>query len=193
MERSHHDAFLFSPRKCWLSTQAENNWVQSIELYASKDSQADDEIYNSYNFCNNWDDRKFSFDLGTAEILNDYRFVESYPRRWILSSAIRLDLEEDGEIGELNIMSWYNIPYFPILVHLKTANVIWIQCIHPPLLHLYTILLWPWVTDVSAKSRFMLLLSNLLKRVINLFVCIKRFNVSCSHNFCVCFRYSKND
>ena len=76
----------------------------SYNVYAKKTIKKGDEIFNSYNMCTVCGGRKFSFEYGTSEVLNDYGFVESYPRRWILSDDIRFDLDEvDDGSGNLEL------------------------------------------------------------------------------------------
>jgi spermidine synthase len=53
----------------------------SVEVYAIRDIDAQEQIYTSYNFCLDCKERTQKF--GTPEILRDYGFIEEYPQSWI--------------------------------------------------------------------------------------------------------------
>ncbi len=91
-----------------LNTWMVKNWRQSVDMYARYDIQKGQEIYNSYNFCNNCNNRIRSFDFGTMEIFNDYGFIERYPQRWILSPNFRFDLNynDDDDKFEVSLCPW---------------------------------------------------------------------------------------
>lgn len=89
----------------WLNTESDSVHYNTndVTVRASRDIQAGEEIYTSYNFCTDCGSR--DGDFGTPEILRDYGFVEQYPQRWIFhqfeSVAFELDeIEHKNELGE---------------------------------------------------------------------------------------------
>ena len=91
-----------------LNTWMVKYWGQSIHMYARHDIPKGQEIYNSYNFCNNCSNRIESFDFGTMELFNDYGFIEKYPQRWILHPNFRFDLNynQQNDKFELSLCPW---------------------------------------------------------------------------------------
>jgi hypothetical protein len=88
-------------------TQFANNQSHyyRFEVVASKMIQAGEELYNSYNQCNNC---AWSKDwLGTPEVLRLYGFVELMPQRWLFHYVrVKFDLDwkdEDESSGELEV------------------------------------------------------------------------------------------
>ncbi len=96
----------------WLNTESNDGGVHRdgktpIRVTAKRDISKGEEIYTSYNQCEDCGGRILNY--GTPEILRDYGFVEQMPQTWIFSSiglGFRMDLkprdadEEDQEDGE---------------------------------------------------------------------------------------------
>jgi len=71
------------------------------EVTARKDIQAGEQIYNSYNMCENCGGRKDGY--GTPEVFRDYGFVEDFPQRWSFENFnFMFDLAE-SETGEIEL------------------------------------------------------------------------------------------
>lgn len=71
------------------------------EVTARKDIQPGEQIYNSYNMCENCGGRKDGY--GTPEIFRDYGFVENFPQRWNFEELeFMFDLAE-SETGEIEL------------------------------------------------------------------------------------------
>jgi len=93
----------------WLNTYHNpvRDGSSKIVVQASRDIQAGEEVYNSYNFCSDCGGRSYGY--GTPEILRDYGFVEQYPQRWFfLNNDVAFELDEqknaDGSgTGELKV------------------------------------------------------------------------------------------
>eukprot|EP00957_Ditylum_brightwellii_P161262 12278387-Ditylum_brightwellii.AAC.1 len=65
----------------WFNTKCSQMYnVESIKVYASRDIKAGEELYGSYNMCEDCELRMHSY--GTPDILGDYGFVEHVPQRW---------------------------------------------------------------------------------------------------------------
>ena len=64
----------------WTSLDSEIKIGEYHQTAATRTIEAGEEIYLSYNLCNQCGGRKH--DYGTGEILRDYGFVEDYPRRF---------------------------------------------------------------------------------------------------------------
>jgi hypothetical protein len=72
---------------------------ESVEIRASRDIQAGETIFTSYNLCTHCTDRAASA-YGTPEILRDYGFVEQYPQRWYFEEEeIAFDIDGDSSAG----------------------------------------------------------------------------------------------
>ena len=85
----------------WFNT--ENYMVEGkkVQLRASRDIKQGEQIYNSYNMCNNCQNRAKNY--GTPEILRDYGFIEDFPQRWtFFPQGVRIDLDEN-ENGEIKL------------------------------------------------------------------------------------------
>lgn len=85
----------------WLNTKSNSvhNHDENVLVKASQDIKAGDEIYTSYNFCEDCGNRGVK-QFGTPEIFRDYGFVENYPQRWFLGRkglSFELDEEFDDE------------------------------------------------------------------------------------------------
>jgi spermidine synthase len=82
------------------STHDEDN---DIIVQASRDISAGEEIYTTYNFCEDCGNRAYFY--GTSHIFRDYGFIEQYPRRWVFGKIV-FDLDyKDGDPNELQV-SW---------------------------------------------------------------------------------------
>jgi hypothetical protein len=69
---------------------------ESVEIRASRDIQAGETIFTSYNLCTQCINRAAST-YGTPEILRDYGFVEQYPQRWYFPKQnIAFDIKESS-------------------------------------------------------------------------------------------------
>eukprot|EP00957_Ditylum_brightwellii_P062110 4713660-Ditylum_brightwellii.AAC.1 len=80
-----------------------------IIIFASREIRPGQQIYNSYNQCQDCGGR-FT-DYGTPEILRDYGFVEMFPQRWIFEHydvAFEIDekYEEGKGTGEYVLNEW---------------------------------------------------------------------------------------
>jgi len=103
---------MMSHRNGWrLNTIDENVHNSDVVIVkAKKDIKAGEEIYTSYNMCQDCAARINSY--GTPEILRDYGFVEQQPQSWIfpdIDVAFRTDdvLDEKGEpTGEIKLSEW---------------------------------------------------------------------------------------
>lgn len=76
---------------------------ETIQVFARRDIAKGEEIYTTYNFCANCENRFMGY--GTPELLRDYGFVEGFPQRWFFHEqrlAFELDVEEDGKY----VVSW---------------------------------------------------------------------------------------
>lgn len=92
----------------WLNTASNDGGVHTdsgILVHAKRDIEQGEEIYTSYNMCEDCGGRVVSY--GTSEILRDYGFVEQMPQSWIfpqLDLGFRIDLKDkdegEGEDGE---------------------------------------------------------------------------------------------
>mmetsp|Transcript_11539 Transcript_11539/g.13218 ORF Transcript_11539/g.13218 Transcript_11539/m.13218 type:complete len:1224 (+) Transcript_11539:116-3787(+) len=80
----------------WLNTKSNSVHKKSenIKVQASRDIKGGEEIYTSYNFCEDCGDRGARH-FGTPEILRDYGFVENFPQRWFLGRKIAFELDEE--------------------------------------------------------------------------------------------------
>jgi len=85
----------------WLNTKIPNSVHdvnRPIVVQASRDIQAGEEIFTTYNFCEDCGNRKLWY--GTPELLRDYGFVERYPQRWVFpnqDTIFDLDLERNDK------------------------------------------------------------------------------------------------
>lgn len=75
---------------------------EPAEVYASRDIKTGEEIYTTYNHCEDCGGRYT--DYGTPEILREYGFVEQFPQSWIfheLDIGFRIDRVYDNDGYEL--------------------------------------------------------------------------------------------
>jgi len=75
---------------------------EPAEVYASRDIEAGEEIYTTYNHCEDCGARYTNY--GTPEILREYGFVEQFPQSWILHDigiGFRMDHSYDDDGNEL--------------------------------------------------------------------------------------------
>jgi Spermine/spermidine synthase domain/SET domain len=89
----------------WTNTKTVETEGVAHETTAIKTIEKGEEIYISYNFCEECGGRKKFY--GTAEILRDYGFIERMPQRWhyFMPKHYQFDLDEneDGAI----VLSWH--------------------------------------------------------------------------------------
>lgn len=97
----------------WLNTRSDENGVHNgdVKVYAKRDIKKGEEIYTSYNMCEDCGARVKTY--GTSELFRDYGFVENFPQFWIFKdSEIKFRFDEVGydEEGEsiLRITEWVN-------------------------------------------------------------------------------------
>lgn len=80
----------------WTNTASNNlHEGEPASVYASRDIEEGEEIYTTYNHCEDCGARYVTY--GTPEILREYGFVEQFPQSWIFS---------DIEVG-FRIDHWY--------------------------------------------------------------------------------------
>ncbi len=75
----------------------------AVRVQAKRDIKAGEEIYTTYNMCEDCEERANTF--GTPEILRDYGFVEQYPQSWIFES-IDVAFRIDEVNGDLEVTEW---------------------------------------------------------------------------------------
>eukprot|EP00527_Entomoneis_sp_CCMP2396_P009542 CAMPEP_0198139016 /NCGR_PEP_ID=MMETSP1443-20131203/2350_1 /TAXON_ID=186043 /ORGANISM="Entomoneis sp., Strain CCMP2396" /LENGTH=343 /DNA_ID=CAMNT_0043800989 /DNA_START=303 /DNA_END=1334 /DNA_ORIENTATION=+ len=86
----------------WLNTKETSVYDEDqpdVVVKARKHIQAGDEIYTSYDECEDCVGRADTY--GTPDILRDYGFVEIFPQKWIFEDqevAFKLDENEEGEL-----------------------------------------------------------------------------------------------
>lgn len=117
-EKRREDAYLYMISRSWsgkmvpildMINHRNGNWFnvesttahagRDIEVYAVKPIKKGDQLYNSYNECNDLDCEDIKYTYVTQHILVDYGFVEDYPRRWMFE--IHKDgIEADGDIDD---------------------------------------------------------------------------------------------
>jgi len=76
----------------------------NVVVKAKRDIKTGEELYTSYNMCEDCGNRKDSY--GTPEILRDYGFIEQYPQRWIFPEAIGFQIDEKKEGSGILTLSW---------------------------------------------------------------------------------------
>ena len=92
---------------------------QPIEVFCARDIRQGEELYGSYDQCNDCGGRTDSY--GTAEILRDYGFVEDYPQKWIFPKqriSFSLDYtytkDSNGTVVEIHKddlqLHWHSAP-----------------------------------------------------------------------------------
>lgn len=99
----------------WLNTRSDENGVHNgdVNVYAKRDIKKGEEIYTSYNMCEDCGGRVKTY--GTSELFRDYGFVENFPQFWIFNfndSEIKFRMDEAGHDEEeksiLRITEWVN-------------------------------------------------------------------------------------
>ena len=99
----------------WLNTKHSNVFDKEveIELIAKRDIQKNEQIYTTYNRCENCGSRVYRY--GTPDILRDYGFVEQMPQSYFLypfGFGFRVDYkdyDENGQpIGDVTVTEWIN-------------------------------------------------------------------------------------
>jgi len=91
----------------WLNTASNSVHEDSdIVVKAKRDIQAGEEIYTSYNMCEDCGGRIKNY--GTPEIFRDYGFIEQYPQRWIFPNIIGFQIDEKEEGSGNFSLSWIN-------------------------------------------------------------------------------------
>ena len=83
----------------WLNTYGRNlnsdDSDEPITLYALRDIVAGEEIYISYNKCENCFLQQGAFEYGTPELLRDNGFVEQFPQSWAFEDIdVSFEIEE---------------------------------------------------------------------------------------------------
>jgi len=86
----------------WLNTQHTTLYFERFEQSASRTIEAGEQIYNSYNMCNECGGRKNVYH--TPDILRDYGFVENMPQRWFFG-GLGFNLDDEDGTGKLKV-SW---------------------------------------------------------------------------------------
>ena len=77
---------------------------ENYQVTARRDIQPGEQIYNSYNMCENCGGRKDGY--GTPEVFRDYGFVEEFPQRWHFEDLeIMFDLSE-SETNDTVEITW---------------------------------------------------------------------------------------
>jgi len=75
---------------------------EPIRAYAIRDIKAGEQIYMSYNECDDTDCEGIFYTYGTIEILTDYGFVDEFPQRWIFEDIPGLDEDSDPLMIEVD-------------------------------------------------------------------------------------------
>jgi len=89
----------------WYNTHMKVSRGVNYQVTARKDIQPGEQIYNSYNMCDNCGGRKDGY--GTPELFRDYGFVESFPQRWNFEDlGFMFDLNESETDGEIEVV-WF--------------------------------------------------------------------------------------
>jgi len=80
---------------------------EDIRVFALRDIKAGEQLHISYNECNDEDCHGLKYVYLTPSILNDYGFVEQYPRRFRLEEDNRLvaEIDIDETTGE-KFLTW---------------------------------------------------------------------------------------
>eukprot|EP00978_Attheya_sp_CCMP212_P018930 scaffold52341_cov51-Attheya_sp.AAC.1 len=95
----------------WLNTrQTFPDDNDSLEISARRTIEAGEQIYNSYNMCDECNGRKEDF-FDSAQILTNYGFVEQMPQRWnFFGETAVFDLDEKkGDPGTIEF-TWAATP-----------------------------------------------------------------------------------
>lgn len=135
-ERQHaQDAFLYYISRSWTdkmvpvldmynhrngkSLNVESTSAHDLEsdiiAYALRDIKAGEQLQNSYSECMDHDCEfgAIKYSYNSAQIFNDYGFVEFYPRRWPMNPAdqeLVAEVDEDLETGEKSFQWIFDTP-----------------------------------------------------------------------------------
>jgi spermidine synthase len=94
----------------WLNTNSTSVHDKSmpLQVWASRNIKAGEEIFNSYTFCTDCKGRFTGY--GTPEILRDFGFVERYPQQWFFDTTVwfEVDAEYDEQGADTGnfIVNW---------------------------------------------------------------------------------------
>ena len=98
----------------WLNTKSNSvhDLSSPIQVRASRDIKAGDEIFTSYIFCEDCGSKATGY--GTPEMLRDYGFVEHYPQLWFFGGRMSFELDEEldengTETGKV-LVNWLGEP-----------------------------------------------------------------------------------
>ena len=89
----------------WLNTKSLGVRENVVEVLAKKIIRAGDEVYTSYDQCEDCGGRSDTY--GTPEIFRDYGFIEDFPQKWIFHDqevSFQLDETEEGGL-DISFMS----------------------------------------------------------------------------------------
>lgn len=89
---------------------------ETVQVFASRDISEGEEIYTTYNFCANCENRFMGY--GTPELMRDYGFVENFPQRWFFHEQ-RIAFELDLQDGEYTVQWLRKLPPKQDFVFLK--------------------------------------------------------------------------
>jgi hypothetical protein len=84
---------------------------EAITAYAYRDIKAGEQLYMSYNECDDTDCEGIFYNYGTQEILTDYGFVDDFPQRWIWDEMPGVEDESDPlmiEVDQVEKPDLYN-------------------------------------------------------------------------------------
>lgn len=97
----------------WLNTRTDEYGLHKagpIRILASRDINVGEQIYSTYNLCDDCKARISSY--GTSDIFRDYGFIEKMPQTWIFADmnlGFRMDelseIKEDGS-AQYDIYEW---------------------------------------------------------------------------------------
>jgi len=107
----------------WLNTDSDPiREGEAVVVKASRNIEAGEEIYSTYNRCVDCDNRVETY--GTPQLFRDYGFVENFPQRWIFpieydrpGMTVSFDLD-DGDGGDVQL-TWNQDPPEEALSWLK--------------------------------------------------------------------------
>ena len=92
----------------WRNVEATSAHVgEDIRVFAYRDIEAGEQLYMSYNECEDEDCRGLKYKYITPYIVQDYGFVEQYPRRFVLvdNSQLVAEVDIDETTGE-TFLTW---------------------------------------------------------------------------------------
>jgi len=125
--RMNYDIVSDDEKKDSSSSDEEGSFVpydyQHIKVIALRDIEKGEQLYISYNVCNDEEDRDICDGMSTPDIFWNYGFVEPYPRRWNFELPdgtelfFRLDQHSDKDDNDNLQLTW--LPDKPGLAHLN--------------------------------------------------------------------------